>query len=68
MTRNVNYKECTCDLCGSKEYISQSLILPKSWEQVRLRLKNYDLCEQCFIKVENAIEDLKAKENEHDGD
>ena len=59
MTKNVNYKECTCDLCGSKEYISQSLILPKNWENIKIKNKNYDLCEQCFIKVDMAIEDLK---------
>lgn len=68
MTKNVDYRECTCDLCGSKECISQSFILPKSWGEVRMKTKNYDVCEQCFIKVKSAIEGLIVKKNEHEGE
>lgn len=59
MTKNVRYKECTCDLCGSKEYIPPSLILPHSWEHLKIKHKAYDLCKQCFLKIDMAIEDLK---------
>ena len=64
MVKNVNHKECICDLCGARTYISQDKFLPEGWETVGLKLKRYDFCEQCFIRVDEAIEDLKAKEKE----
>ena len=59
MTKNVSYKECTCDICGKVEHIPQSLILPKEWENFKLGQKSYDVCLDCFIKIDMAIEDIK---------
>ena len=58
MTKNVSYKECTCDFCRTKEHIAQSSILPKQWTVLRLKKSEYDLCEQCTVNVEQAIEKM----------
>ena len=59
MTKDVRYKECTCDLCGSKECIPPIKILPPKWEVLNLKGNVLDLCEQCFLSVEQAVEDIK---------
>ena len=62
MTKNVNYKECTCDFCGKKEHIAQSLILPNQWAELKLKDLKYDLCMQCVTKMEQIIEDMRKGE------
>ena len=57
-----NYKECTCDFCGAKEYIDQRRDRPDNWVIFRiLGVKEYgrDACASCAERVENAI---KAEE------
>lgn len=61
MIKNINHRECTCDLCGAKVYIEQRDPRPKGWESFDLGMKHYDTCKQCFIKVDMAIEDLKVR-------
>lgn len=65
MTENISYRKCTCDICGkvAKTSISGSL-LPKEWEHFTIGKKEYDVCIDCFVKVDMAIEDLKLV-NEH---
>lgn len=60
MTENISYRKCTCDICGkvAKTPISGSL-LPKEWEHFTIGKKEYDVCLDCFVKVDMAIEDLK---------
>lgn len=59
MTRNISYKECTCDICGKSENISQTLILPTLWQKVQIRSSIYDCCGACLDMIEDAIEELK---------
>lgn len=60
MIENISYRKCTCDICGkvAKTPISGSL-LPKEWEHFTIGRKEYDVCLDCFVKVDMAIEDLK---------
>ena len=61
MTENVSYKRCICDICGKEEHIPQTLILPKEWEKIDIGRKSYDVCVDCLVKVDMAVEDLKEK-------
>ena len=45
---NVSYARCICDICEKEEHISQSLILPKGWETVKVGESKMELCEECF--------------------
>lgn len=60
MTENISYRKCTCDICGKIAKVSISgTLLPNDWEQFRIGKKQYDVCQDCFVKVDMAIEDLK---------
>lgn len=59
MTENVSYKRCVCDICGKEEHISQGKILPKDWEIINIGRKTHDVCVNCLVKVDMAVEDLK---------
>lgn len=61
MTENVSYKRCVCDICGKEEHISQSVILPKDWDRVITGRKTYDVCVDCLVEIDMAVEDLKEK-------
>lgn len=61
MTKNISYKQCTCDICGKVEDIVTSLILPKEWDNFTIGNKTYDICPDCFMKINMTIEDLKDK-------
>lgn len=61
MTENISYRKCTCDICGKIENVSISgSLLPKDWEHFAIGKKEYDVCLDCFVKVDMAIEDLQA--------
>lgn len=59
MIEVVNYKKCTCDICGKVVNITENRNRPNSWERFEIGMKKYDVCLDCFIKVDMAIEDLK---------
>ena len=61
MTEIVSYRRCKCDICGKVEDISASACLPKEWENFKIGKKSYDVCLDCFIKVDMVIEDLKHR-------
>lgn len=61
MIENISYKRCVCDICGKEEKIIQPLMFPKDWEKFNIGKKTYDVCIDCFVKVDMAIEDLKEK-------
>ena len=64
MTENISYKRCVCDICNKEEHVPQSLILPKEWEKINIGRKSYDVCVECLVKVDMAIEDLKENKCE----
>jgi hypothetical protein len=60
MTKNVTYKECTCDACGKVEKISHDFFLPKDWGHIKVDTKEFDLCDECFTKVCVCINSLRT--------
>ena len=64
MTENISYKRCVCDICDKEEHIPQLLILPKEWEKINVGKKSYDVCVECLVRVDMAIEDLKENKCE----
>lgn len=52
MISNVRYRECTCDICGAKQIISVSQVLPSDWyhikcENMGLTDVAFDACADC---------------------
>lgn len=61
---NVSYARCICDICEKEEHISQSLILPKGWETVKVGESKMELCEECVEKMKYYISDwIRKKES-----
>lgn len=63
MIEKVEYKECTCDICGKKESIGLSVDLPKNWGWFRVYtsriITDYHTCETCGLRVKDALDRLK---------
>ena len=62
MTENISYKRCVCDICGKEEHIDNIKILPTEWSRAIIGRKTYDVCKECLVKVDMAIEDLISRE------
>lgn len=62
MIRTVEYKECTCDMCGVKENISLEYDRPDGWGWFRVyhkrKMFDYHTCSDCGEKVKSAIESV----------
>lgn len=52
---NISYAKCNCDICGKEEHISQSLILPKGWNEIKIDGAKLELCEKCNEKIKNYV-------------
>ena len=64
MIKTVEYKECTCDLCGAKETIPTNKDMPDGWGWFRIcldrRITDYHACADCGERVASAIENMKG--------
>lgn len=63
----VQYKECTCDVCGAKEVVPTSLIAPKNWWKLHfskegLTYISLDLCENCYTTISNSVDRMRNEE------
>lgn len=64
MIENVSYKRCVCDFCKKEEHIHPLFIRPKEWDKINIKEESYDICNECIVKVDMAIEDLKENKCE----
>lgn len=62
MTKEVSYRECTCDICGRVEKVVLSMPLPQNWQHTKIRRTAYDMCESCIIRIERTIAQIKRGE------
>ena len=64
MIKIVEYKECTCDMCGAKESIPLEYDMPKDWGWFRIfqnrKISDYHTCADCGERVSSAIENMKG--------
>lgn len=72
MIETVQYKECTCDICGLKEKSSISVIAPKGWWNISFRKEGItyhtpDVCENCYSKITDFIEKMCYPEGDDNG-
>lgn len=69
MRENISYAEVTCDLCGKKEHINLSRVLPLGWDTIDLGDGKKDVCDSCYRYVREVIQRLpllKAKKLDTD--
>ena len=60
MRKNVSYSECTCDVCGKVEHITQSLLYPKGWGTISFPMgEKLEVCDKCLLRIQEAISKLK---------
>lgn len=52
---NISYAKCNCDICGKEEHISQSRILPKGWDEIKIDGAKLELCEECNDRIKYYI-------------
>ena len=64
MIKTVEYKECTCDMCGSKEHILMNRDMPEGWGWFRIclnrNISDYHTCADCGERVLSALENMKG--------
>lgn len=64
MIKKVEYKECTCDMCGAKEIIPMQSDRPAGWGWFRVcndrKISDYHTCADCGERVLSAIENMKG--------
>lgn len=64
MRNNVSYAEITCDICGKKERIPLSCVLPAGWAKVSVRYDEWDACTECINRINTFIEGIKEANDE----
>ena len=62
MIKTIEYKECTCDICGAKEIIPKELDAPKDWGWARIcsnrTIDHYHTCADCAEMVQSALKNM----------
>ena len=64
MIETIQYKKCTCDICGSVTSIPLSKGAPDDWEAITFQkagitIFRLDVCKHCCDAVVGFIENLK---------
>ena len=64
MIKTIEYKECTCDVCGANENINKVKDRPVGWGWCRVcvdgYIVDYHTCADCGKKVKSAIESVRG--------
>lgn len=55
MIESVTYKKCICDFCKREVHIDKEFRLPLGWRVIDIG-KNYDICAECYSKLQRKIE------------
>lgn len=66
MRENISYAKCTCDVCGDVKHIAQSRCFPDGWGEITFPMGDkLEVCDQCLLKIREAISRLKNKQNQN---
>jgi hypothetical protein len=69
MIKPVSFKECTCDICETKQIVPMEYDMCQDWGWIRYlnpktrHITRLDLCQNCYEMVMRAIEDVRSKKH-----
>lgn len=71
--KTVQYKECTCDVCGTTATVDPAMIAPDEWQKITFSKKGLsywtvDVCDKCITKIADYIDGLMEGDTSHETD